>query len=102
MAKKHVFYSEAMIAVKGWKTYALCVGVSIFSLLIAVNFTFFFFLFLQAVPNGHLYVVVADFGAHSCPKDTELRCENPQLAHHQTPPCNMYCVSLSFFLLQSI
>jgi len=26
------------------------------------------------------------------PADTELRCENPQLAYHLTPPCNMYCV----------
>ena len=43
-----------------------------------------------------IHVVGADFGEHSCPKDTELRCENPQLAYHQTPPCNMYCVSNRF------
>ncbi len=41
-------------------------------------------------------------GARSCPKDTELRNENPQLAYHQTPPCNMYIVNnwlFSFFLI---
>jgi len=38
------------------------------------------------------HVVGADFGERSCPKDTELRNGNPQLANHQTPPCNMYCI----------
>jgi hypothetical protein len=40
-----------------------------------------------------VHVVGADFGERSCPKDMELRNENPQLAHHQTPPCNMYFVN---------
>ena len=31
-------------------------------------------------------VVGADFGERSCPKDTELRNENPQLAYHRTRP----------------
>ncbi len=31
-------------------------------------------------------------GGRFCPKDKELRCENLQLAYHQTPPCNMYRV----------
>ena len=46
-----------------------------------------------------VHVVGADFGERSCPKDTELRCENPQLAYHRTPPCNMYCVTKRFFIL---
>jgi len=29
MAKKHVFDSEGTVAGMGWKTYALCVGISI-------------------------------------------------------------------------
>jgi len=29
-----------------------------------------------------VHVVGADFGERSCPKDKELRCENPQLAYH--------------------
>jgi len=28
MAKKHVFDSEGTVAGMGWKTYALCVGIS--------------------------------------------------------------------------
>ena len=45
----------------------------------------------------------ADFGECSCPKDMELRCENPQLAYHRTQPCNMYfvMVMLFFFLLSN-
>jgi hypothetical protein len=31
-AKKHVFDSEGTVAGMGWKTYALCVGVFVFSL----------------------------------------------------------------------
>jgi hypothetical protein len=42
-----------------------------------------------------VHVVGADFGERSCPKDTELRNENPQLAYHRTPPCNMYRVELN-------
>jgi hypothetical protein len=33
----------------------------------------------------------------SQPKDKELRCENPQLAYHRTPTCNMYCVGRFLF-----
>ena len=36
-------------------------------------------------------------------EDTELRNEprsfGAQLAYHQTPPCNMYCVTNSYFTL---
>ena len=39
-----------------------------------------------------VHVVGADSGERSCPNDTELRNENPQLAYHRTPPCSMYCV----------
>jgi cytochrome c oxidase subunit IV len=48
-----------------------------------------------------VYVVGADFGERSCPRGHELRCENPQLAYHQTPPCNMYFVInwLLFFVI---
>jgi len=31
-AKKHVFDSEGTVAGKSWKTYALCIGVYVFSL----------------------------------------------------------------------
>ncbi len=44
-----------------------------------------------------VHVVGADFEERSCPKDTELRNENPQLAYHRTPPCNMYFVGHSIF-----
>ncbi len=49
--------------------------------------------------NGLVHVVGADFEERSCPKDTELRCENQQLAYHRTPPCNMYCVVVRFYLI---
>ena len=55
--------------------------------------------------NLHLQVVVADFGARSCPKDTELRNEprfnRGQLAYHRTPLCNMYFVTGTGFYFLS-
>lgn len=51
--------------------------------------------------NCHLYVVVADFGAHPCPRGLNSETGIPafagrqaQVACHQTPPCNMYYVEL--------
>ena len=45
-----------------------------------------------------VHVVGADFGERSCPKDMELRNENPRLAYHQTPLFNMHCVRFSLFV----
>jgi len=55
------------------------------------------FSWIEHSANGLVHVVGADFGERSCPKDVELRNENPQLAYHQAPPCNMYCVGGSLF-----
>ena len=74
-------------------------------MLCALAFSFFLFfiavifLCLGLFLSWHITVGTccgADFGERSCPKDTELRNENPQLAYHH-PPCDMYCVNGCFF-----
>ena len=49
--------------------------------------------------NGKLQVVVADFEERSCPKDKELRNENPAYDTVRTPQCNLQIVIASVLFI---